>query len=155
MLTEIQNLSPQGGIHPQEPTSGAQASHTGGVKDGTGKTAFAFLTFASRMQAECRKVPVHLALKYVQCLGTSNQTCGFTRYLCVSESHGWGTDDDSSIGQDSGAQTPEDNNEALKTLEREVGPQSLRLKLSKQSTCHTHHRSQIMQRTIFVADARS
>ena len=40
----------------------------------------------------------------------------------MSESHGWGTDDDSSIGQDSGAQTPEDIKEALKTLEREVDP---------------------------------
>ena len=42
----------------------------------------------------------------------------------ISESHGWGTDDDSSLGKDTGTQASEDNNEVLKTLEREVGPHS-------------------------------
>ena len=59
VLTEIQNLSPQGGIHPQDPATlqpwspggeggegpqarhgGIKASHAGGLKDDTGDTYF-------------------------------------------------------------------------------------------------------------------
>ena len=105
---------------------------TGGVQDGTGKTGSsedgtadtAFACF-SLIQAACIVFSCFASGDQEYCVMAgckqSFQACKLTPCLRVSESHGWGTDDDSSVGQDSGAQTSEDNKEALKTLEREVG----------------------------------